>query len=205
MLELAVLVLTVLTILAGIQIFAKWQVGRMTCKAKSLNTSATDKLLRFQKLERLASDKLSAMSYAESIANFSTDCIAIMDPNKYLYVNPKMLELLGYTREEMIEKSWVDFVAPDDKAKSLDATEAMSLTSLKHFIVDFMCKDGHRVTIWWTTTKQDENGVVYAIGKDISQLNGEKQNQQKVRGRPKRKTRLEEPTGRKPIKKKTHK
>ncbi|MCK5660348.1 MAG: PAS domain S-box protein, partial [Methanosarcinales archaeon] len=76
-----------------------------------------------------------------------------------LFVNPKMEELLGYSKEEMIGRSWYDFGDPEwvARAKELEKRREDGVKEPHEFL--FIHKDGRKVlTRISTTPLYDKNG-----------------------------------------------
>ncbi|MCK5661775.1 MAG: PAS domain S-box protein, partial [Methanosarcinales archaeon] len=76
-----------------------------------------------------------------------------------LFVNPKMEELLGYSKEEMIGRSWYDFGDPEwiMRAKELEKRIESGVKKPHEFL--FIRKDGKKVlTRISTTPLYDKNG-----------------------------------------------
>jgi PAS domain S-box-containing protein len=69
---------------------------------------------------KLAEEKLlESEQRLREIVDLTNDWIWEIDPEwKYRYVSPKIFNILGYTREEMIGKSPFDFLLPEDVANT---------------------------------------------------------------------------------------
>ncbi|MDX9742719.1 MAG: PAS domain S-box protein, partial [Arcobacteraceae bacterium] len=58
----------------------------------------------------------------ETVFQYSKDGIAILDLNsKFLNFNDAYLEMTGFEREELLQKSCIELTVPEDRQKSLDA------------------------------------------------------------------------------------
>ena len=88
--------------------------------------------LKAENLER----KLSEEKY-KLLANHSTDIISRhgIDDLTYLYISPSCEPLLGFSPEEMVGKSALEFIHPDDHTAILDALEKIKKT--EELIVSF--------------------------------------------------------------------
>jgi PAS domain S-box-containing protein len=169
MIELITIVCSVLLLLLAVHLFAKWQVKRITYKTQSLQKQAESKTKRLERLEKLTSERLLAMSFAEQVANFSKDCIVVADREKILYVNPIMCKSLGYAKEEMVGKNWMNFICCHDQKRTLETSDKMNNGKApEYFVNEWTTKNGSCKTFWWTMTNWDKNGITYAVAKDIS-------------------------------------
>ena len=71
--------------------------------------------------------------------------IAISSPEKkWLEVNDKMCEILGYSREEMLGLTWAEITHPDDLAGNVELFERTLAGELPHYSLEkrFVRKDG---------------------------------------------------------------
>ena len=118
-------------------------------------------------------DRLRSVS-AESdrFWQLSTDllCTAGLD-GYFKRVNPAWERTLGWSEEEMRSRPFLDFVHPDDIART--QAESTRLTSDEYqtlvFENRFRCKDGgYRTLLWGARSVAQEEGLIYASGRDIT-------------------------------------
>ncbi|MCM3763762.1 GGDEF domain-containing protein [Neobacillus niacini] len=83
------------------------------------------------------------------IAENSTDLISLHTlDGKYTYVSPNYLSLLGYSANEMVEKSPWDFIHEEDIQKMKSIHENMDKTDeIKTITYRFRCKNGNYIWI----------------------------------------------------------
>ncbi len=112
---------------------------------------------------------VSSYAELESFFDFSLDllCIAEVDSSRFLKVNNKWSELLGYSKEEIINRSFMDFIHPDD----VDSTvQAMAKLSVQNPVVDFTNryrrKDGSYRWLQWHSYPR--NNLIYAVARDVT-------------------------------------
>lgn len=95
-------------------------------------------------------------------------CIASGD-GFFRRVNPAFERTLGYSREELLSRSFVEFVHPDDRAATEAAVEQLTAGEP---VVDFRnryrAKDGSFRWLQWRSTPVDEAGLVYAVARDVT-------------------------------------
>ena len=88
----------------------------------------------------------------------------------FLRVNPAWEQAFGFTQTEMQRLSFLDAVHPDDRGAAL--VELQRRTA-GHPTFDlecrFLCKDGSHKWFLWSATSDGPEGLVYAVGKDITQ------------------------------------
>jgi PAS domain S-box-containing protein len=101
----------------------------------------------------------------------SPDLFGIAGFDGYLkQLNPAWEALLGYTTDELMAKPFLDFIHPDDHN---DNNAEIAKLAAGHMTIDFenryIHKDGSVRHISWTATPLPEEGILYCIGRDISQ------------------------------------
>jgi len=105
-------------------------------------------------------------------------CIAGVDGH-FKRINPAFERVLGFTREELLERPFIDFVHPHDKAQTLAELDRLSegAPSIR-FENRYRCKDGGFKWLSWTSTPVLEDGRLYAVARDISE---QKRSEQELR------------------------
>jgi len=82
-------------------------------------------------------------------------------------VNPAWTALLGYREDEVVGRSFLDFVWPDDAPNSRQGlADAVAARDLTDFENRYRHRDGSLRWISWHTSA--DNGMVYAYGRDIT-------------------------------------
>jgi PAS domain S-box-containing protein len=107
----------------------------------------------------------------EKYFSVSMDLFCIVDLSGYFKkVNQKFLEFLGCSEEELLSKSIIEFIHPDDIDKTALEMEKLS-KGLKtiNFTNRYYCGDGKYRWLLWTSTPDPELGLIYAAAKDITE------------------------------------
>ena len=95
-------------------------------------------------------------------------CIAGVD-GTFRRLNPAWQRTLGYTTAELMARPYVEFVHPDDRG--VTAAEAGRLADgarTVHFENRYRCKDGSYRWLSWKSTPLPEEGLVYALARDVT-------------------------------------
>ncbi|MEN6520629.1 MAG: PAS domain S-box protein [Armatimonadota bacterium] len=74
--------------------------------------------------------------------------VYIIQDGKFVYLNPRFAEMLGYTREELVDKvSPVDIVAPEDRATAAENIRRRMAGEIEsvHYTLKWLRKDGTTV------------------------------------------------------------
>ncbi len=96
-------------------------------------------------------------------------CIASMD-GYFKYVNPAWEQLLGYSTEELLSKPFLDFIHPEDQPKKdNEVTRLSSGLKTVNFENRYICKDHSICHIQWMASPLPEEGLIYCIGRDITE------------------------------------
>lgn len=120
---------------------------------------------------------------AERFFNLSLDklCVAGFD-GFFKRLNPAWENSLGYTREELMARPFLDFVHPDDLAKSLTHSEnrqdaashntaipQMAGHDTEFFENRYLCKDGSYKWLAWRAKVVPEEQLIYATARDVTE------------------------------------
>jgi PAS domain S-box-containing protein len=85
-------------------------------------------------------------------------------------VNPAVEAVLGYPEREALARPFMEFVHPDDRERTEEeARRVVGGASALAFENRILCKDGSYKLIEWTVTPVPEEGVMYGVGRDITE------------------------------------
>lgn len=88
----------------------------------------------------------------------------------FIQVNQAVTRILGYSVEEFTSKPLLDFIHQDDRQKTKEELSKQQKGKETIFFENrYLCKDGSYKLMAWHCTKADKNGIVTAIGSDISE------------------------------------
>jgi PAS domain S-box-containing protein len=101
--------------------------------------------------------------------NVTLDLLCIANTDGYfLRLNPTCEKLLGYTREELTAKRFLDFVHPDDVDDTLKAISALaSQKRIYSFENRYRCKDGTYRWLEWSSSPS--GNLIFAAARDVSE------------------------------------
>jgi PAS domain S-box-containing protein len=97
-------------------------------------------------------------------------CIAGFD-GYFKHLNPAWEKTLGFTKEELVAKPFLEFVHPEDRVATLAAMEQLSVTGVEiiSFENRYLCKDGSYKWLAWDVTPLAEQQLIYAVARDITE------------------------------------
>jgi PAS domain S-box-containing protein len=85
-------------------------------------------------------------------------------------VNPAFETRLGYAEREALARPYLEFVHPDDRERTeevaLSLAEGKTMLAFENRLV---CKDGSYRWIEWAATAVPREGVIYGVGRDVTE------------------------------------
>ena len=96
-------------------------------------------------------------------------CVAGLD-GFFRRVNDNFYRVLGYAESELLAKRFVDFVHPDDREATLREVSRLSRgeTTLR-FHNRYLRVDGVAVWLEWNARAVPDEGVIYAVARDVTE------------------------------------
>ena len=88
------------------------------------------------------------------------------DKGFFLWLSPNWSKFLGWTKEELLENPWLEFVHPDDRAATIAAAAEMQQTRIINFVNRYQCKDGTWMKLRWRAQKF--NGVAWCVARPLA-------------------------------------
>jgi len=128
----------------------------------------------FQKLELTIGNELSRKKVEIELAqifDFTPDLICMAGFDGYIKrINPAGLAILGYSLEEIRSRPINSFIHEDDRFLTRDnQMKLYSGENLQSFENRYITKEGNVVWLSWTSTSSPEQGIVYAVAKNITE------------------------------------
>ena len=95
--------------------------------------------------------------------------IADLVEGRFLRVNQKMCDVLGYTEEEILESSFLDRVHPEDHLKTMKEMERLVAGERSmHFRNRHRKSNGEYVTFEWTAVVDPNRELCYAMAVEVT-------------------------------------
>lgn len=126
---------------------------------------------RIAELEKLGTKYKEAKKERDRLFNFSIDMLCIAEFNGYFKEsNPSWKKTLGWTREELQSKPYLDFVHPEDRESTINAAKGLKEgKTIITFENRYLCKDGSYKWISWNSFPLIEENLIFAVARDITE------------------------------------
>ncbi len=86
-----------------------------------------------------------------------------------VYVSPACEAILGYSAQELVGRSMIDFVAKEDRERTIEESKRVMAGHPRiGFENRYIHKDGHFVHIMWSARWSDEHGLRIGVARDVS-------------------------------------
>ena len=130
----------------------------------------------------LDSGQLRAEQELVRFFDLSMDLFCIANTNGYFYrLNANFQRVLGYTTAELTSCQFVDFVHPDDRAKTLVEVEKLARGEPAiQFVNRYRHKDGRYISLEWMARSVPEEASVYAVARDVTERIAESEGRKKL-------------------------
>jgi len=123
-------------------------------------------------IEDITDRKRAEEAYSR-LCNMARDliCVADIHTATFVRINPAFEEVLGYSKEELLGRPFLDFVHPEDVASTIAVIqdklkEGVDVISFEN---RYRCKDGSYRHLDWNSHPKPEEGLTFAIAHDITE------------------------------------
>ncbi|RSC95643.1 PAS domain S-box protein [Tenacibaculum singaporense] len=112
---------------------------------------------------------MESQKAADTFFNMSIDSLVIASNERFLKVNTSLSDLLGYTKEELLNTPFVTYIFPEDIEKTKEAIKKLEEgANLISFNNRWICKDKSIKWLSWNATSDTNTGTLYAVVRDIT-------------------------------------
>lgn len=114
--------------------------------------------------------------------NSSPDVICSLDAEgRFVFVSAAARKIWGYQPNELVGRSYIDFVLPEDRARTRAMADAiMAGAEVTNFQNYYRRKDGSAVPVLWSARWDGDSRLMYCVAKDATEK-VETENQAKAR------------------------
>ena len=102
--------------------------------------------------------------------DLAIDMLCMLDFNGHFKrLNPSWEHTLGWTREELMSRPFIEFVHPDDRERTLaQNTSVRGGGQALMFENRYLCSDGSYRWLVWNAARDPSGGVIYSVARDIT-------------------------------------
>lgn len=106
----------------------------------------------------------------ERFFDLSIDMLCVLDFNgRFRRLNAAWETTLGFTRDELMARPFIEFVHPDDRDRTLGQNRQVRGGShARLFENRYLCKDGSFRWLLWNSTRDEGRQVIYGVARDIT-------------------------------------
>jgi len=100
----------------------------------------------------------------------SIDMLCFLDFNGHFKrLNPAWEQTLGFTRQELMSRPFIEFVHPDDRARTLEQNALVrGGRQALAFENRYLCKDGSYRWLRWNAAPDSGARVIYSMARDVT-------------------------------------
>jgi PAS domain S-box-containing protein len=100
----------------------------------------------------------------------SIDMLCLLDFNGHFKrLNPAWERTLGFTREELMARPFIEFVHPEDRERTLNQNaQVRSGGHALGFENRYLCKDGSYRWFHWNAASNSSDRVIYSVARDVT-------------------------------------
>ncbi len=115
---------------------------------------------------------VQAREFEDRFFDVSIDMLCFLDFNGYFKrLNPAWERTLGFTREELQSKPFIEFVHPDDRDRTLEQNRKVRAGGQAlGFDNRYLCKDGSYRWFRWNAAPDFGQQVIYSVARDITEI-----------------------------------
>ncbi len=113
----------------------------------------------------------TAVDVGDRFFEVSIDMLCFLNFNGYFKrLNPAWERTLGFTRQELMSRPFIEFVHPDDRERTLKQNAAVRAGGKAlGFENRYLCRDGGFRWLRWNAAPDSGNQVIYSVARDITE------------------------------------
>jgi PAS domain S-box-containing protein len=121
-------------------------------------------------------------NFEQRFFDLSIDMLCVLHFSGYFRrLNAAWESTLGFTREELMSKPFIEFVHPDDRARTAAQNgEVRGGGQARLFENRYRCRDGSYRWLLWNSTPDEGRGVIYGVARDITERKREEADRERL-------------------------
>jgi PAS domain S-box-containing protein len=124
------------------------------------------------------------LAFERRFFDLSIDMLCVLDLNGYFkLLNAAWESTLGFTREELMSRRFIEFVHPEDRERTLSQNRHVrGGGQARLFENRYACKDGSYRWLLWNSTRDEARQVIYGVARDITERKHAEQERERLVG-----------------------
>jgi PAS domain S-box-containing protein len=147
--------------------------GTLSARAEVTSEDEVGLLARtFNQMAEELEQQLTLHREFRNYFDLSLDLLSIAGTDGFFKrVNPAFERTLGWKAEELLSRSFLEFVHPDDLEATKEEIETLARgVPTISFANRYRCLDGTFKHLVWTAQPEPETGMIYAIARDVTEV-----------------------------------
>lgn len=101
----------------------------------------------------------------------SIDMLCVLGFDGYFRrLSPSWERVLGYTRQQLMARPFIEFVHPDDRARTLEQNRRVrDGEQARGFENRYLCSDGSSRWLLWNAAPDFGHGMIYSVARDVTE------------------------------------
>lgn len=123
------------------------------------------------RIRRISAEQRLTAHERDRLFNYALDMYSIAGFDGYFkQINPAWEKTLGWSKAELLDRPYLEFIHPDDlEITAHAAATAREGKELYVFENRYRCKDGSYKWLSWVAYPQIEEGLIFAVARDITE------------------------------------
>ena len=121
--------------------------------------------------------------FEQRFFDLSIDMLCVLDfSGRFVRLNAAWEATLGFSRSELMARPFIEFVHPDDRARTLGQNgRVRGGGQARLFENRYVCKDGSYRWLFWNSTRDTDRQVIYGVARDITERRHAEEERERLR------------------------
>jgi PAS domain S-box-containing protein len=114
---------------------------------------------------------MADLAFERRFFDLSIDMLCVLDLSGYFkLLNPAWESTLGFARDELMSRPFIEFVHPEDRERTLSQNRHVRVGGQTRLFENrYMCADGSYRWLLWNSTRDEARQVIYGVARDITE------------------------------------